>query len=109
MTNFQIDEMALRFEESEDALYSYFVDEYRKDIYDMPEKEQAVYWDKFQELTKHLQLTRYIIHKYYDEINSRVSYVRNNEQNQYIKTLRKYIEILGGDPTNCSYIKSSDL
>lgn len=109
MTNFQIDELAMRFEESEDALYSFFVDDYRKDIYQMPEKEQGIYLDKFQQLTAHLQLTRYIIHKYFDEINSRVSYARNNEQQEYIKILRRYIEILGGNPTNCSYTKFTDL
>lgn len=109
MTNFQIDEFAMRFEESEDALYCFFVDDYRSTILDMPTNEQADYWDKFQQLTAHLQLCRYIIHKYYDEINSRVSYARNNEHQDYIKKLRRYIEILGGDPTNCSYIKNSDL
>jgi hypothetical protein len=109
MTNFQIDEMAIRFQQSEEALYNFFVNDYKSTIEDMPTNEQRDYWDKYHQLVGHLEFCRYMIERYYEEINSRLTYNRNLEQQNYIKALRKYIIDLGGDPTNCSYILSSEL
>lgn len=109
MTNFQVDEMALRFEQSEEALYNFFVDDYLSSLLDMDAKERPDYLDKYKQLVAHLQLCRFVIEKYFQEINSRLTYNRNQEQQNYIKALRRYIVDLGGDPNVCSYIKPTDL
>ena len=109
MTNLQVDEMAIRFQLSEEAIYNFFVDDYLDALLEMEGKEKADYLDKYKQLVAHIQLCRFTIEKYFQEINSRQSYNRNQEQQHYINSLRKYIVDLGGDPTVCSYIKPTDL
>lgn len=109
MTNLQIDELALRFDQSEEALFSFFVDDYKNSIDSVPDYMQNDFKDKYLQLVNHLNLTRDIIETYYDEIHCRMPYKKKLETESYILCLRKYIQILGGDPTNCSYIRREEL
>jgi hypothetical protein len=108
MTNFEIKLNVDRFIQSYDSIWNTHIDTMRKEIENLPDDEQKFYWERYDDLVDHINLSFDIIGFLAKELYNRPNSKQFKSEKEYNLALREYVKILGGDPNVCSYVKKSD-
>jgi hypothetical protein len=69
----------------------------------LPEQNQQKYWNKINIINDYLDASFVFTQELINEVNQRKSAKEVQFLKNHIKVLKKYIEVLGGNPSNCNF------
>jgi NDP-sugar pyrophosphorylase family protein len=86
-----------------DILQRIYIDKTIEDIKLLPPENQKNYWYKIGLLNDYLDASYDFTQELINELAKRKSPKEVEHLKNHIKVLRQYIEILGGNPSNCNF------
>ena len=97
--NFKIDIVNKKL----DTLQKIYIDKTIQDIQLLPPENQKNYWYKINLLNDYIDASFDFTQELINELNQRKSAKEVEFYKDHIKVLKKYIEVLGGSPSNCNF------
>jgi hypothetical protein len=97
--NFKIDIVNKKL----DMLQKIYIDKTIQDIQLLPPENQKNYWYKINLLNDYIDSSFDFTQELINEINQRKSAKEVQFLKDHISVLKKYIVVLGGNPSNCNF------
>lgn len=97
--NFKIDIVNKKL----NTLQKIYIDKTIQDIQLLPPENQKNYWYKINLLNDYIDASFDFTQELINELNQRKSAKEVQFLKDHIKVLKKYIEVLGGNPSNCNF------
>ena len=79
------------------------INQQAKEIYAMPQEERKPYLDEHYTLKDYIDESWHIISMLTAELDKRPTIQEHKQAKQQLTSARKYISILGGNPSNLTY------
>jgi hypothetical protein len=97
--NFKIDIVNKKL----DMLQKIYIDKTIQDIQLLPPENQKNYWYKINLLNDYIDASFDFTQELINELNTRKSAKEVDFLKGHIKVLKEYIQVLGGNPSNCNF------
>lgn len=97
--NFKIDIINKKL----DTLQKIYIDKTIQDIQLLPPENQKNYWYKINLLNDYIDASFDFTQELINELNQRKSAKEVQFLKDHISVLKKYIVVLGGNPSNCNF------